>query len=113
MRFTIQTKLFLSHFAAIILVSGSVGSYFYHSAIENLMHALQSRLMNSASLISSGLRDAQLDQIREEKDMASPNYQLYVNQLRSYVKTNPDIAFIYVMRKVGDKAAFVVDSDMQ
>ncbi|MCG8067529.1 MAG: diguanylate cyclase [Candidatus Thiodiazotropha taylori] len=113
MRFTIQTKLFLSHFAAIILVSGSVGSYFYHSAIENLMHALQSRLMNSASLISSGLRDAQLDQIREEKDMASPNYQLYVNQLRSYVKTNPDIAFIYVMRKVDDKAAFVVDSDMQ
>ena len=106
MRFTIQTKLFLSHFAAIILVSGSVGSYFYHSAIENLMDALQSRLKNSASLISSSLQDAHLDQIREEKDVALPNYQHYVKQLRDYVKTNPDIAFIYVMRKVDDKAAF-------
>ena len=113
MRFTIQTKLFLSHFAAIILVSGSVGSYFYHSAIENLMDALQSRLKNSASLISSSLQDAHLDQIREEKDVALPNYQHYVKQLRDYVKTNPDIAFIYVMRKVDDKAAFVLDSDMQ
>ncbi|MEW8624506.1 MAG: diguanylate cyclase [Candidatus Thiodiazotropha sp.] len=113
MRFTIQTKLFLSHFAAIILVSGSVGSYFYHSAIENLMDALQSRLKNSASLISSSLQDAHLDQIRAEKDVALPNYQHYVKQLRDYVKTNPDIAFIYVMRKVDDKAAFVLDSDMQ
>jgi diguanylate cyclase (GGDEF)-like protein len=113
MRLTIQTKLFVSHFAAIILVSGSVGSYFYHSAIENLMEALQSRLKNSASLISSSLQEAQLDEIRQEKDKQLPSYQQYVKQLRSYVKTNPDIAFIYVMRKVDNKAAFVLDSDMQ
>ncbi|MEJ2620573.1 MAG: diguanylate cyclase [Candidatus Thiodiazotropha sp.] len=113
MRFTIQTKLFLSHFAAIILISGSVGSYFYHSAIENLMQALQSRLKNSASLISSGLQDAALDEIRAEKDTSLPSYQRYIKQLRGYVKTNPDIAFIYVMRKVDDKALFVLDSDVQ
>jgi hypothetical protein len=39
MRLTIQTKLFISHFAAIILISGSVGTYFYRSASENLMGA--------------------------------------------------------------------------
>ncbi|MES9862076.1 MAG: diguanylate cyclase [Candidatus Thiodiazotropha sp. LLP2] len=113
MRFTIQTKLFLSHFAAIILVSGSVGSYFYQSAIDNLMTALQSRLKNSAALISHGFDNAELDQIRNEQDMSLPDYQKYVSLLRGYVKTNPDIAFIYVMRKVGDQAVFVLDSDMQ
>ena len=51
MRLSIFSKLFLSHFAAIVLVSGSVG-YFYFSAIENLMQALRSRLQNSAALIS-------------------------------------------------------------
>jgi diguanylate cyclase (GGDEF)-like protein len=113
MRFTIQTKLFLSHFAAIILVSGSVGSYFYHSAIENLMNALQSRLKNSASLIGHGLELAKLDDIRDQQDMVRPSYQQYIKQLRGYVKTNPDIAFIYVMRKVGNQAVFVLDSDLQ
>jgi diguanylate cyclase (GGDEF)-like protein len=113
MRLTIQTKLFLSHFAAIILVSGSVGSYFYHSAIESLMDALQSRLKNSASLISQGLETAKLDEILSEQDMALPRYWQYINQLRGYVKSNPDIAFIYVMRKVGEKVVFVLDSDTQ
>ncbi|MES9977761.1 MAG: diguanylate cyclase, partial [Candidatus Thiodiazotropha sp. 6PLUC5] len=113
MRLTIQTKLFLSHFAAIVLVSGSVGSYFYQSAIENLMSALQSRLKNSAALISHGFENAELDTIRNEQDMSLASYKEYVALLRGYVKTNPDIAFIYVMRKVGDKAVFVLDSDMQ
>lgn len=113
MRLTIQSKLFLSHFAAIILVSGSVGSYFYHSAIENLMDALQSRLKNSASLIGHGLESAKLDEIRDQQDMERPSYQQYIKQLRGYVKTNPDIAFIYVMRKVGNQAVFVLDSDLQ
>ena len=113
MRLTIQTKLFLSHFAAIILVSGSVGSYFYHSAIENLMDALQSRLKNSAALVSQGLETDSLDQIRSAEDKRHPSYQTNIATLRRFVKSNPDIAFIYVMRKVGEKAVFVLDSDIQ
>jgi diguanylate cyclase (GGDEF)-like protein len=113
MRLTIQTKLFLSHFAAIILVSGSVGTYFYQSASENLMHALQSRLKNSAALISRGLDAEHLDQIRTESDVSNPAYQKNVKALQEFVKANPDIAFIYIMRKLGDKVFFVIDSDIQ
>ncbi|MEJ2610255.1 MAG: diguanylate cyclase [Candidatus Thiodiazotropha sp.] len=113
MKATIQTKLFLSHFAAIILVSGSVGSYFYHSATESLMISLQSRLKNSAALVSQGLETDSLDQIRSAEDIEHPSYQKNIAMLHGFVKSNPDIAFIYVMRKLGNKAVFVLDSDIQ
>jgi hypothetical protein len=80
MRLTIQTKLFLSHFAAIILVSGSIGSYFYHSAIESLIDALQFRLKNSASLISQGLQASKLDEIRSEQAIALSKYRQYIKR---------------------------------
>lgn len=111
MRFTIQTKLFFSHFAAIVLVSGSVGTYFYQSAIENLTQALRSRLQNSAALVSHGLEVESLDQIRHAQDVERPIYQKSVTALREFVKANPDIAFIYVMRKEADRVFFVLDSD--
>ncbi|MBT2968654.1 MAG: hypothetical protein B6D72_00760 [gamma proteobacterium symbiont of Ctena orbiculata] len=113
MRLTIQTKLFLSHFTAIILVSGSVGTYFYQSATENLMNALQSRLKNSAALISQGLSIDNLDRIRDESDISDPVYKKNVVALREFIKANPDIAFVYIMRKLDDKVFFVIDSDMQ
>lgn len=111
MRLTIQSKLFLSHFAAIILVSGSVGTYFYQSAIDNLHLALRSRLQNSAALISRGLHLRELDEIQSPEDMHRPGYVKGVAELREFVQANPDIAFVYVMRKQGDKAVFVLDSD--
>lgn len=112
MRFTIQSKLFFSHFAAIILISGSVGTYFYQSAIENLTEALRSRLQNSASLVSRGFEVENLDVIRNEADINLPNYKQGVASLRSFVQSNPDIAFIYVMRKKGEQPVFVLDSDI-
>jgi diguanylate cyclase (GGDEF)-like protein len=111
MRLTIQSKLFLSHFAAIILISGSVGTYFYQSAIDNLTQALRSRLLNSAALISRGLNIQSLDQIRSVEDINKPVYQKGVAALRAFVQANSEIAFIYVMRKEGDRPVFVLDSD--
>lgn len=108
---SILTKLFLSHFAAIVLVSGSAGTYFYFSAVDNLMQALQSRLQNSAALVSQGLDTRHLGAIRDAVDMASPKYREYIEILRGYVRANPDIAYIYVMRKEDDRVEFVLDSD--
>lgn len=48
-RFRYATKLFLSHLLAVFLVSGSVGTFFYVRAMDNLMRSLQSRLQNSAA----------------------------------------------------------------
>ncbi|MGB5493375.1 MAG: diguanylate cyclase [Sedimenticolaceae bacterium] len=88
-----------------------MGTYFYDSAIENLTQALRSRLQNSAALISEGLDVQNLDQIRSAEDRETPVYRESVAALRDFVKANPDIAFIYVMRREEDKAVFVLDSD--
>jgi diguanylate cyclase (GGDEF)-like protein len=111
MNLSIQTKLFLSHFLAIILVSGSVGSYFYNSAIDNLISSLQSRLQNSAALVSQGLQVANLDQINSADDTNKAGFQQGVTLLRDFVKVNSDIAFIYVMKQVNNEVVFILDSD--
>jgi hypothetical protein len=45
-------KLFLSRFVSVVLVSGSIGIYFYINAIGSLMQSLRPRLQNSAALVS-------------------------------------------------------------
>ena len=111
MRLPIQRKLFLSHFVVVLLVSGSIGTYFYLSAADSLMSSLQARLQNSAALVSQALNAKDLDAIREESDQQLPVYQEYLELLRTFRRTNPDIAYLYVMRRVGDRVFFVIDSD--
>lgn len=112
MQMTIRTKLFLSHFAAIVLVSGSVGTYFYENALDSLHEALRSRLQNSAALVSQALSVEGIGQIDAADDRDKPAYREGVDALRSFVAANPDIAFVYIMRKVGDQVEFVLDSDV-
>jgi diguanylate cyclase (GGDEF)-like protein len=111
MHLPIQRKLFLSHFALVLLVFGSIGTYFYLSAAESLMNSLRSRLQNSAALISQTIDAKDLDAIREESDQQLPVYQEKLELLRMFRRTNPDIAYLYVMRRVGDRVFFVIDSD--
>ncbi|MDP2678560.1 MAG: diguanylate cyclase [Rhodoferax sp.] len=111
MNFSTGKKLFLSHFLAIVLVSGSIGSYFYQNAIDNLLGSLQARLKYSAALLSTTVDPSQLDQIVSPADKALDSYKKGVAHLRELVASNPDIAFIYVMRRDGEAIRFVLDSD--
>jgi diguanylate cyclase (GGDEF)-like protein len=111
MNFSTGKKLFLSHFLAIILVSGSIGSYFYENAIDNLLGSLQARLKYSAALLSSAVDPSGLDQIVSPADKSRESYKKGVAHLRELVRSNPDIAFIYVMRRDGKDIRFVLDSD--
>lgn len=111
MRLSIQTKLFLSHFAAIVLVSGSVGTIFYRVAVDSLDTNLKARLRNSAALLSQVLDARSLDELRGPGDVARPAYVENLRRLRELQATNPDIAFIYVMRLERDQVVFVLDSD--
>jgi diguanylate cyclase (GGDEF)-like protein len=104
-------KLFLSHFLAIVLVSGSIGSYFYQNAIDNMLGSLQARLKYSAALLSTTVDPNQLDQIVSPADKTLDSYKKGVAHLRELVASNPDIAFIYVMRRDGKDIRFVLDSD--
>jgi len=111
MRMTVQKKLFYSHFLAVVLVSGSIGTFFYHSATSNLFSSLQVRLMNSAAIISRVIDADDLIDIRSPEDVTASSYRKNLALLRDFEKANDDIAFIYVMRKEGDSIVFVIDSD--
>ena len=111
MQVSTRTKLFFSHFLAVVLVSGSIGSYFYSSAIDNLRRSLQSRLLNSAAMLSEVFSVTELGALQSAADTKLPQYPRLVQRIRRLAATNEDIAFVYIMRKVGDKAAFVLDSD--
>jgi methyl-accepting chemotaxis protein len=104
-------KLFLSHFIAVLLVSGSIGTLFYINAIHSLMHSLQSRLKNSAALLSQSIDGQTLDIIRSKADIERPIYLDTLKKLRRLRRANPDIAFLYIMRREGRRISFVVDSD--
>ncbi len=104
-------KLFLSHFIAVLLVSGSVGTFFYINAIESLMRSLQSRLQNSAALLSQSIDARNLEAIRATSDIEKGAYLNTLEKLRRLRRSNPDIAFLYIMRKEAGRIAFVVDSD--
>ena len=109
MRFSL--KLFLSHFIAVLLVSGSIGTFFYYSAIGSLMQSLRSRLQNSASLLSQSLDANELEKIQTPADIQQAVYRTTLAKLRRMRRANPDIAYLYIMRQTGERIQFVVDSD--
>ncbi len=105
------TKLFISHLLAVFLVSGSVGTFFYFRAMDNLIHSLRSRLQNSAALLSQSIDARDLEAIRTPEDTSLPVYRSSLDKMRRIRRTNPDIAFLYIMRKEGSRISFVLDSD--
>ncbi len=111
MNFSTGKKLFLSHFLAIVMVSGSIGTYFYQNAIDSLLASVQTRLKYSAALLGNSVNANDLDQITSPADKTRAIYQKSIARLRELVESNPDIAFIYVMRRDGDAIRFVLDSD--
>jgi len=113
----IRTKLFLSHFLAVLLVSGSIGTYFYRQSTTSLLESLQSRLRYSAGLLARTVDAGELDAIGGPEAIALPEYRRLLALVRDFQQANPDIAFIYVMRRdgasdtAGGEVHFVLDSD--
>ncbi len=109
--FSIRIKFFLSHFIAILLVSGSIGSYFYQSALEDLTNSLKSRLKYSAAILSHSFTPSELDLIHDASVVDSQSFQTLLTKIRDLSNANSDIAFIYVMRMTDNAVEFVIDSD--
>jgi diguanylate cyclase (GGDEF)-like protein len=111
MGLSIRHKLFLSHLLAVLLVSGSVGSYFYWTAVGSLTQNIQARLESMAAVTGQVLNAQELDSIRTAEDRDNPAYKHYLALLRGLRLTNKDIAFLYVMRYSEGRVFFVMDSD--
>lgn len=107
----IRFKFFLSHFIAILLVSGVIGVYFYFSALDNLTSSLQSRLKYSAAILSQSFESETLDKIDNGADADTERFQNLLSKVRAFATSNPDIAFVYLMRKKNSRVEFLVDSD--
>ncbi len=107
----LQRKLFLSHLLIVLLVGATAGVYLYLSAVESLEVSLESRLSSSAALLSQILDATRLEEIQGKADQALPIYQEYLELLRTSRRANPDISYMYVMRRAGDRITFVIDSD--
>jgi diguanylate cyclase (GGDEF)-like protein len=109
----LRTQLLLSHFLAVLLVSGSIGTYFYRQATASLLENLRGRLALSAGLLARALDARELEALRGEADVARPEYERNLDGLRDFQAANPDIAFIYVMRRddPAGEVRFVLDSD--
>ncbi len=75
------------------------------------MQSLRSRLQNSAALLSQSIDARDLEAVRSEADVQKEIYQATLDKLRRLRRSNPDIAFLFIMRKEGERIAFVVDSD--
>ncbi|MEM9160547.1 MAG: hypothetical protein AAGB46_15980 [Verrucomicrobiota bacterium] len=108
---SLSKKLFLSHFLSIVLVSGTVTAFLFSGAKSNLREQLKLRMESSAALISGYVDARSLDKIVDEKDIVDSGYLEILSDLRAAARSNDDISYIYVMRKVGDEIQFVVDSD--
>ncbi|NDY55733.1 diguanylate cyclase [Desulfovibrio sulfodismutans] len=111
MHISIKTRYFMSHFLAVVLVSGSIGTYFYLSALDSLIENLRGRLANTAALAAESMDVASFEAVRGPGDTDLPGYVTGLATLRRLRSTNPDIAYVYVMRRTGDAVTFVLDSD--
>ena len=108
---TIRLKLFISHALAVLLVSGSIGAFFYASALNSMQTGLKERLQSSAALISQTLDANTLRDVRCARDITCPGYINALGHLRTLQRMNSDIAFLYIMRQQGGRVFFVVDAD--
>ncbi len=108
--FSVGDKLLLSHLAAVFTVALSTGVFLYFQATESVMAGLRARLMSSAALASVAIDPADVAQVAEH-ELEAPAYERLLATLRRLARANPDIAFLYVMRREGDKVIFVADSD--
>jgi diguanylate cyclase (GGDEF)-like protein len=94
-----------------VLVSGSIGTYFYLSAVDSLLENLKTRLSNTAAMAVESIAAQKLDALRIPSDASTPAYAEMLTVLRKLRTSNQDIAYIYVMRLEGSKTVFVLDSD--
>jgi len=108
---SIQRKLLASHFLAVLLVSGSIGTFFYFGAYDSLKYSLQTRLQSSAALLSQIIDARDLHGLDQPAAVSNQTYITVLARLRQCRTTNPDIAYLYLMRRIGSNVVFVVDSD--
>lgn len=101
-----------SAFVSIVVVTAlGLGTVTFLSARWQLRESLRQRLGDVAAAASFNIDPGEHELLREEGDMELPVYQKYREQFRRLKKSNPDIGYLYTMRRTGEgDYVFVLDS---
>ncbi len=108
---TVRNKLVLSHLLAMAVLLGTVGFYVYRQAEDMILSGLRDRVRQTAVLTGRTLRTADLDAVTSANAVQLPVYQTYLSLLRSFREADPEIANLYILRRLGKEVEFVVDAD--
>jgi PAS domain S-box-containing protein len=102
-------EFFFIFLLLVILISGWIYTGFVSQSVEldkkrQLLHIAKQSVAAVSELHLEALSASVLD-------LENPNYIRLKEQLMRMRSTREDIRFIYIMRKVGDQAIFLVDSE--
>ncbi|MCE5198018.1 MAG: HD domain-containing phosphohydrolase [Armatimonadota bacterium] len=112
-KITLSAKIFLASLSLALTVLAISSTILYIDASRSLRQELRQRLIAVAATTATQL-DADLhDSIRTHVDESSDRYHRLRSVLDSVKKANPDIRFIYTMRKTSKPGfwEFVVDAE--
>lgn len=110
---SLKRKILINaHLTVVVVLVLTFSSYFYvfHSQFkQNIKQRLLSLAQTAALLINSD----EHDRLKTTADEKSTEYMQIKKILQDFKKANPDIKYIYTMRKTGkpDVWAFVVDAE--
>jgi len=104
------TKLTVSFIILILIVSGLTFFYTYSETKSALKDRMQDELQAVASVAATQI-DGDAMAALKPGDETTAQFQAINEQLNAMRSSNPDILFIYLMKKNGDVVEFVVDAD--
>jgi adenylate cyclase len=104
------TKLTVSFIILILIVSGLTFFYTYSETKNALKDRMQDELKAVASVAATQINGDALAALKPGEENSSA-YHALNEQLNAMRSSNPDIKYIYLMRKNGDAVEFAVDAD--
>ena len=112
-RFSLASKVFLicSSLALIVTIGGSI--VLYKEACYSLRQEVRARLMGIASTAALQIDGEHHKQIRTKEDANTPEYKKLKETLIAIRDANPDVRFVYTMRKTNDKNTLLIIMDIE
>ncbi len=109
--YSLKLSLSAAFFSIVLVTSIILGISSYFVSKSYFRSNFEEKLRNLVSTVSAFVPAAQHSQIKTADDENSENYKQIKKILQNFKKTNPDLRFVYTMRKVGDQIQFVVDAE--
>ena len=104
---SIRHRLLVSHLFAVVLLAGAFGAYLYYAAAREVLFGLRAQLLGSAALIAQSLDAASL----QSATAPSMGRTALTAQLQDALRSNPDLAWVYVLRRDSGGVQVLASSD--